>query len=138
MAFEEYPWYHYDRKRDLVEIQRDYAYRRQIDLKGYNIETDWAHLGPDGSILVKRGFVCDLGSGPAIDTVAMSVSAIRHDLLCRMVNEELLPWEARKTIDKDFRKELKYWAPSKPIERTWRWGRWAAVNLVSKVKRLFK
>ncbi|MEO1082407.1 MAG: DUF1353 domain-containing protein [Pseudomonadota bacterium] len=55
-----------------------------------------------GKLVVKQGFIWDLGSGPAIDTPGMIYASIPHDALYEAMNMGLLDWKHRKAADEYF------------------------------------
>lgn len=57
---------------------------------GFDIETDYYHLKPDGTLSVSKGFFWDGATG-AIDTDSFMDASLVHDIFCILVNERKLP-----------------------------------------------
>lgn len=60
-------------------------------------------LSPDGRLAVRADTEWDFGSGPAIDTPAVVIASLPHDMLCHMTNLRLLPWSCRADADRMYR-----------------------------------
>ena len=66
------------------------------------------HLGLGGSLFViKEGYAWDGASGPTVDTETTMYAALVHDALYQLIRLGILPPEARKEVDKLFRRLLK-------------------------------
>lgn len=87
----------------------DGKYQATTLLKGHNISTAYCALIPNGQLVIKKGFVWDGPSGPAIDTANTLIPSAIHDCLYLLISEGLLPTECRNPADKTYRESLKNW-----------------------------
>jgi len=134
-GYEAYPHIHYDRSRHRALLQEPFRFK--TDFKGRSAQISGASLHPDGTVIGHHGYEWDLGTG-AVETMAMVVSSLQHDILTDMIYLGVLPEEDRDTINELFRKELMYWSRSRKFEKHWSWARWAAVASYGKVKGIFR
>ena len=74
-------------------------------IKGYNVNVDRARirfrLFENGMLEVYPDTEWDFGSN-AIDTPAMVLASLAHDMFCYMTDNGLLPWKERYQADKYF------------------------------------
>lgn len=131
--FEAYPQIDYDRHNHRGRLKETFRFR--TDITGYKAFIKGADLHYDGIVTGKPGYEWDFGTG-ALDTIAMVVSSLEHDILTDMIEKRVLPQKLRKQIDKEFRNQLKYWCKSRPFERQWRWVRWRMVRIYAQLKEL--
>ena len=66
---------------------------------GHNIYTDMYCLSPDGLLLANSGYTWDGASG-ALDTRSILRASMFHDVLCEMINKDLLPMSTQIVADK--------------------------------------
>lgn len=132
--YEPFPQFEYDRHADMGRLVAPFQFKTNI--KGHIANISGAKLFQDGTLDAYVGLEYNFGDF-ALDTIAMIVSALEHDILLRMVDQRVLPKSVLPKAHKQLRKSLKYWAVSKPIEREWRWMRWHAVRAWGKAKGLF-
>ena len=130
MSFESYPQFRYDRKRNRGKLLHDYTFLTPVT--GYSVSIQDATILSSGKVIAKAGYEWDFGTG-AIDTVAMVVASLEHDVFCDMVNQGKLPKRVRKQADKHFHENLKYWCSS-GFERSWSWLRFKGVRLYAKAR----
>jgi hypothetical protein len=96
----------------LTYSEVDVKYRLEDDfvsqtpIKGYDIDTEFVRLTPDGVLKGRRGFGYNGASGPTYDSEYTMVPTAEHDMLYLLMNMGLLPQSLRKQIDVFFRKRL--------------------------------
>lgn len=60
-------------------------------------------LFDDGRLAVRTGTQWDFGSGPAVDTPAVVIASLAHDMICHLTNYRLIPWQCRAMGDRMYR-----------------------------------
>lgn len=83
------------------------------EITGYLAASEKVTLAEDGWIWVRKGYVFDYGSGPAIDDPAMVYASLIHDALYELMQAGQLPWSERKKADQLLRKMLRHAGASK-------------------------
>ena len=73
---------------------------------GYVIHTDFISLGPNGLLLIKKGYAWDGPSGPTIDTPDSMRASLAHDACYQLMRMELIPITWRRAIDKELKRRL--------------------------------
>lgn len=63
-------------------------------------------LTQDGRLYVQADTEWDFGSGPAIDTPAVVIASLAHDMICHLTNARLIPWSCRAQGDAMYRTML--------------------------------
>lgn len=100
-------------------ITKDITYKTAIT--GYRVPFDLnamrGNLYPSGKLVVYCGSEWDFGTF-AIDTPAMVIASLEHDVFCNLTNFRLLPWECRMQADKNFWNRLTEHGAT--ISRFWR------------------
>ena len=71
-----------------------------VDIKDFDIKTDYFELNINGVLVVKRNYCFDGASGPTIDTKNSMRASLLHDVLYQMMRERLLPQSYRAYADK--------------------------------------
>jgi hypothetical protein len=101
-------------------------------ITGYNVEfkdsivingrVAFVHcaLIPDGTLFVYLDTQWDFGSGPAIDTPAVVIASLPHDMICHLTNARRIPWACRALGDKMYRVMLAQNGVS-AARRGWQW-----------------
>ena len=79
------------------QLYHDYSLQTQI--AGYDIDTEYIKLTPEGMLTVKRGYAWDGASGPTIDTKSSMRGALVHDALYQLLREEKISQHERLTAD---------------------------------------
>lgn len=74
-------------------------------------------LYPSGTLVVYAGSEWDFGSW-AVDTPAMVVASLEHDVFCVLTNARVLPWSVRARGDKQFWNRLTEQGAT--VSRLWR------------------
>ena len=77
----------------------DESYSIQTPIVGYDIETDYVRLKPDGLLTLKAGMRSDGPSGPTIDTFSFMRGAWVHDGLYLPLRLGLLPAYEKVSAD---------------------------------------
>ena len=84
------------------KVYHDYTV--QIPITGWNIDTEFVKLTPDGQLTLKKGFKSDGPSGVTIDTKTFMRGALVHDGLYYLLREGFLPPYEKLTADVIIRK----------------------------------
>lgn len=98
------------------ELIRDNKWGRLLEkfvyftpIKGYDVKVNHARISfrlfENGMLEVYPDTEWDFGTG-AVDTPAMVLASLAHDMFCYMTNNGLLPWKERHNADKYFGKLL--------------------------------
>ncbi len=107
----------------------DYIYETPI--LGYSILIDEPNLkvrlSTDGWLTVYSTTDWDFGSR-AVDTPAMVIASLAHDMICIFTNRRLIPWKYRAVGDGFFLKIL-----ADCGNGLWRYARFAGVTLYSQL-----
>lgn len=85
------------------------AYQGKTLLRGHDVNAPQATLLPNGVIVLKRGFMWDGPSGPAVNTLNTAIPSAIHDALYELIELGFLPPETRRSADKTYRDSLKTW-----------------------------
>lgn len=120
-----YPDYVYDPHTHTGELTEPFYWVCKIE--GVSVDTSYAFMESDGTLVIKTGYVWDFGSGPAIDTPNMVVASLVHDVGCDLTAEGVVDWSYRKDFDREFRRVLKLYGSSR-LRRTYAY---AAVRINS-------
>jgi len=129
--YEKYPQFSYDRVDHQGMLIEPFRFKTRVT--GHNVYLTAAELRADGTLFCYVGCRWDFGTG-AVDTVAMIISSLQHDVMCRMINDGHLPKSLQSEVDKDFRKALRYWTVGQTLEYYWSGARYRAVRTYSKIK----
>jgi hypothetical protein len=97
-------------------LEEDELYNTGI--KGYDIDTQFIKLSPDGIMLLRKGYQSDGPSGPTVDTPWTIPAAFGHDAGYDLIQMGLLPMEYQHVFDGLFYQLLirdgNIWADRKP------------------------
>lgn len=114
----------------------------QTDILGYNLtlmreDGTRATLTPDGVMTALTPFRWDFGTY-AVDTPAMVIASVEHDITCWLTNAGMLPWHYRAYADRMLRERLKQYSPGEGvIQKTFnfarRWWCWLGVSFNSQL-----
>ena len=63
------------------------------------VKTEFIHLGMNGVLVVKRGYVWDGASGPTIDTKNTMLASLIHDALYQLMRGTYISREWRQNAD---------------------------------------
>jgi len=85
------------------------------------------YLQKDGTLDIADGTMWDYASGPAIDTPAVVIASVAHDMFCHLTNLRMIPWECRAKADKYYRDCLK----ANGVGMVRRYAHWLAVSTYS-------
>lgn len=85
---------------------------------GYNIETDFCKLTPDGLLLIYKGWAWDGASG-GVDTKKTIRASASHDALYKLMRMEFLPRSEQENSDLTLREVMR--RDKAIIPRTWAW-----------------
>jgi hypothetical protein len=88
-----------------VKYKKGYKYQLvedcicQTAITGFDIDTQFIKLSPDGTLTVKSGYAWDGASGPTIDTHDTIRGSLFHDSLYQLMRRKLLPGKYRNIAD---------------------------------------
>jgi hypothetical protein len=88
-----------------VKYRDGYKYQLAEDeslmtgIKGFDINTDFIRLEPDGRLTAKKGYAWDGASGPTWDSSYCMRGPLHHDCLYQLLREQQLPHSYRKIAD---------------------------------------
>ena len=85
---------------------------------GYDIETDYCKLTPDGLLIIAWKWAWDGASG-GLDTKRTIRGSAGHDVFYKLMRQELLPRSERKNVDRSLRNTMledNAW-----VSRAWAW-----------------
>ena len=71
----------------------------KIDIPGFDVSNEYYALNTDGYLIAKIGCTWDGASG-GIDTQSFMRASLFHDILCYMINDNLLPVQTQPYADK--------------------------------------
>lgn len=71
-----------------------------IGLYHFSINTPFISLTPKGLLTIREGYAWDGPSGPTYDFKSSLKGSLIHDALYQLIQEKLLPLEARSLVDK--------------------------------------
>ena len=100
-----YPQYGVHWKTGVGELIEDFTFHTAID--GASAQTEHIVLRTDGFLKLRKGYVWDFGSGPAVDTPDMVYASLAHDAFYELMERDLISRKLRKRVDQYFRKLLK-------------------------------
>lgn len=83
----------------------DVEFDRYVWIKGRRAYVH-CRLMRDGRLWVYTDTQWDFGSGPAIDTPAVVIASLAHDMICHLTNARLIPWDCRAAGDLMYRTML--------------------------------
>lgn len=69
----------------------------------FRTDTVSCALAADGTLNIDVGTEWDFGSGPAVDTPAVVIASLAHDMICHLTNYRLIPWQCRAMGDRMYR-----------------------------------
>jgi len=79
-------------------VHEDERYETGIEIP-CKIATEYLMMGPDGLLLIHKGYAWDGASGPTIDTKNTMLGSLVHDALYQLMREGYLDIEHRKRAD---------------------------------------
>jgi hypothetical protein len=111
-------------------LEEDYDVPYNTGILGYqlNIPMKFA-LNKAGWMVVKKGFLWDGPSGPAINTVSCMGASLAHDALYGALRKRYIIKSHKKAADKLYRRMLK----GAGVGYVRRWYHWAAVAVFGRV-----
>ncbi len=86
---------------DGYKYQLSRAYSVKTSITGYDIETDFIRLEPNGVLTIRAGYAWDGASGPTIDTKSSMRGALVHDAFYQLEREERISQKERAKIDRE-------------------------------------
>ena len=89
--------------QDGFKYQTTRACAGRTIVTGYDIETDYCILKPNGWLLIKRKWGCDGASGPTIDTKSTIRPSFEHDIFYRLMREKFLPRSEQGRVDRQLK-----------------------------------
>lgn len=101
-----YPQYTVHWKTGQGELSLNFSFQTPIRSTGSEGH-DFIRLTNGGILELRKGYVWDFGSGPAIDTPDMVYASLAHDAFYELMDLKMLPWSYRKQVDQYFEKLLK-------------------------------
>lgn len=81
------------------KYQLEEKYSILTPIVGYDIDTTWVRLKPNGKLILREGFAWDGSSGPTIDTKTCKRASAEHDAFYRLMRYNELPRALRKQAD---------------------------------------
>lgn len=93
-------------KGDHIKYRAGYKYQLAADysvetnILGYNIDTEYLKLVPNGILTLKEGYAWDGASGPTYDSKDSMRGSLVHDALYQLMRLGLLPESCREQSDK--------------------------------------
>lgn len=79
------------------QVAEDYSL--QTTITGYDIDTDFICLTPDGLLTIKKGYAWDGASGCTIDTDSSMRGSLVHDAFYQLLREEKISQHYREVAD---------------------------------------
>ena len=92
--------------RDGFKYQLAKSYTTKTDILGFDIDTAYIKLTPDGILKLKNGYATDGASGPTIDTKNTIRGAFIHDALYYLIRNGYIGIEWKSYADKLLKKML--------------------------------
>jgi hypothetical protein len=92
--------------RDGFKYQLAKSYTTKTDILGFDIDTAYIKLTPDGILKLKNGYATDGASGPTIDTKNTIRGAFVHDALYYLIRNGYIGIEWKSYADKLLKKML--------------------------------
>lgn len=89
--------YYRELKGYKYQLTRDYT--MWTPFKGYNINTTYIALMPDGALTIRRGYIWDGPSGPTLDIPEFMRGALVHDAFYQLMRMGKLPQDFRDDAD---------------------------------------
>ena len=92
-------------QRDHIKYRAGYKYQLAADysiktnILGYDIDTEYIRLAPDGILTLREGYAWDGCSGPTKDDKTNMRGGLIHDGLYQLMREGHLPEEVRIIAD---------------------------------------
>ena len=89
----------------MIKYKKGFKYQLTEDLHfktdiiGWDIETEYIILRPDGYLIIKKGYAWDGASGPTIDTKNSMEGSCVHDAIYQLMRMGLLPQGVRPAAD---------------------------------------
>jgi len=99
---------------------RDYVYLRSVK----RVAKVEGALLVTGELIVYAGTEYDFGSGPAVDTPAVVIASLAHDMICHLTNARAIPWACRAMGDRMYREMMR----QNGAGFVRRWGHWLGVR----------
>lgn len=87
-------------KKVLYKYQLAERFVDIIDIKGYDIKTDFISLNPQGVLIAEKNYAWDGPSGPTIDTPNSIRGSLVHDILYQLIELQLIAEINKKYGDK--------------------------------------
>jgi len=78
----------------------------QTEITGYDIDTEYIRLTPDGKLTLKHGYASDGASGPTIHTRNSIRAAFAHDAFYYLIRNGLIGMDCKTAVDSLFREML--------------------------------
>jgi len=106
----------YKRVNNIYQLVEPHVFPSKI--KGYNADTIWYKIEPDGTITGKTLYGWDGASGPTIDDPDISVAerdkrrsrtavpSLRHDIKYQMMRDGVIPLSCKSIADDEFHDDL--------------------------------
>lgn len=91
------------RKLHRYKYQLMRPYVHSVPFSGFQTETDYLRLRPDGELEVKRSYAWDGPSGPTVDTRDFMRGSLVHDALYQLIRLEVLLPSHRRLADRELR-----------------------------------
>jgi hypothetical protein len=91
--------------REGYKYQLAEDYSVQTRLIGYDIDTEYIRLTPDGILTMKHGYSWDGCSGPTVDDETNMRGGLGHDGKYQLMRMGLLPQECREIADEELKQD---------------------------------
>lgn len=95
--------------RIMIKYTEGYKYQLaedyiiQTEIYGYNYDSQFLKLTPDGKLLIRSGYAWDGASGTTKDDKTNMESSLVHDALYQLMRQEAIPRSYQKYSDKFFK-----------------------------------
>ena len=87
------------RKLRYYKYQLVKPYSLKLGILGFNIETPYIKLNPDGGLEIAKYYAWDGPSGPTIDTADFMRGSLVHDALYQLIRIEKIPYDYKDYAD---------------------------------------
>lgn len=115
-------------KGDKIKYRKGYKYQLaetysvQTCICGYDIDTEFIRLAPNGLLTILKGYAWDGASGPTWDSPCSMRPSLIHDAIYQLIRAGLLPADKRDEGDKILKKTCLEDGMWRTRVAYWYWG----------------